>query len=80
MEMVELLLCCLPTPLTHTSWGGRPIFPHVVHQTAPPSICPAVLSLRMGLSIHSGCKRSAVEEMVCVAWVCVTKGSLWCWK
>ena len=33
--------CCLPTPMTIAS-GGSPMFPHVVHQPASPSIWPAV--------------------------------------
>ena len=45
--------CCLPTPMTLAS-GGSPMFPHVVHQPASPSIWPAVQSLRRGLSTNPG--------------------------
>ena len=45
--------CCLPTPVTLAS-GGSPMFPIVVHQPASPSIWPAVLSLRRGLSTNPG--------------------------
>ena len=53
MEHSELLCCCLPTPMTLAS-GGSPMFPHVVHQPASPSIWPAVQSLRRGLSTNPG--------------------------
>ena len=41
--------CCLPTAMT-VDGGGSPMFPHVVHQPASPTIWPAVQSLRRGLS------------------------------
>ena len=47
------VLCCLPTPMTLAS-GGSPMFPHVVHQPASPSIWLAVQSLRRGLSTNPG--------------------------
>ena len=50
---VPLCCCCLPTPMTLAS-GGSPMFPHVVHQPASPSIWPAVQSLRRGLSTNPG--------------------------
>ena len=49
----QLLLCCLPTPMTLAS-GGSPMFPLAVHQPASPSIWPAVQSLRRGLSTNPG--------------------------
>ena len=56
-ELPQLLnigcCCCLPTPMTLAS-GGSPMFPHVVHQPASPSIWPAVQSLRRGLSTNPG--------------------------
>ena len=48
-----LLLCCLPTPMTLAS-GRSPMFPLVVHQSASPSIWPAVQSLRRGTSTNPG--------------------------
>ena len=70
--------CCLPTPMTLAS-GGSPMFPHVVHQPASPSIWPAVQSLRRGLSTNPGvtmwCTMGAVEEMMCVVCVDVAEGA-----
>ena len=53
LNSTTVLLCCLPTPMTLAS-GGSPMFPHVVHQPASPSIWPAVQSLRRGLSTNPG--------------------------
>ena len=41
----------LPRPLLV---GDSPVFPHVIHQAASPSIWPAVHSLRRGLSTNPG--------------------------
>ena len=72
------MLCyCLPTPITLAS-GEIPIFPLVVHQPASPPIWPAVPSPRRALSTKPGVKYKAhvgaVEEMMCVVYVSVTKG------
>ena len=50
---------------------GSPMSPLVVHQPPSPSICPAVQSLRRGLSTNPGMQCGAyvgaVKEMVCWA-------------
>ena len=51
----------------------------MVHQPASPSICPAVQSLRRGLSTNTGVQCGAsvgeVEEMMCVVRVDVKEGA-----
>ena len=47
----KLDCCCLSTTMILAS-GGSPMFPLVIHQTAYPSIWPAVQSLRRGLSTN----------------------------
>ena len=44
---------CVPTPMNLASMGS-PMFPLVVHQSASPSIWPAVQTLRRGLSTNPG--------------------------
>ena len=57
--------------------GG--VCPFVVNQPASPSIWPAVQSLRRGLptnpGVQCGAYVGAVEEMMCVVYVSVTKGA-----
>ena len=59
----------LPTLMTLAS-GGSPMFPLVVHQPAPPSIWPAVQSIRRVCPQIQGWQYGAyvgaVEEMMCV--------------
>ena len=64
--------CCrLPTPTTLVS-KGIPIFPHMVHQPASPSIWSAVQSLQRGLSTNPGvimcyiCGCSGRDDVSCV--------------
>ena len=69
-EMHLVMLLSTPTPRS-------PIFPLVVHQPVSPSIWLAVLSLRRVLSANPGVQCvayvGAVEEMMCVVYVGVTK-------
>ena len=68
---------CLHTSMTLAS-GGSPIFPLVIHQPTSLSIWPAVQSLQRGMSTNSlgrGAYVGAVEEMMCVMYVNVTKGA-----
>ena len=52
-QVLSMLCCCLPTPMTLASGGGSPMFLLVVQQAASLSIWLAVQSLRRGLSHKS---------------------------
>ena len=54
----------LSTHFINLASGGSPIFPLVVHQPPSPPICPAVPSLRRGLSIN---KRSALAFNIIIS-------------
>ena len=64
----HLILCCcycLPYPMILASGGGGvPIFPHVVHQSASPSIWPAVQSLRQDLSTNPGVTKLKLDIFI----------------
>ena len=64
--------CCLPTPLTLAS-GASPIFSLVVHQLT--SLASSAVTSVGSVHKSRGDNVGAVEDMICVVYVSVTKGA-----